>query len=445
MPKRRDHGQGALYELKGRGLWRGVVDDGFTPEGRRRQRYVSAKTREECVRKLRQLMREVSEGGALDHHTRVADLAKRWLDDVAARLKPKTVSGYRSHVAADIIPALGSSIVSDLRPSDVRRMHSTIFARNVGPATVAGAHRTLSAMLGFAVDEGLIVRNVAEAVDIPRQAPTERDSLPREEAQALLALGAPRWSLALLSGARDGELRALRTADIDLEAAQITISWTLAEAGSKHGCGGTCGRPRAADCPSRLLDIAPNQEVEPLEGRWVLVRPKAYKSRAVPLTREMAEALRAHIDADKGPNPHHLIWHGRGGLPLTNAESNEALRQRSNEPRSSAERRSTGFDTPTRRWPSTPASSGSSTPASRVTPLRASPAGTPTSWPRRRELASSASTSTCVLSSDVAKELLHRKPPRSGRDDRPAEVRAASSGRIRSRGRWRRRIAVGRW
>lgn len=327
MPKRRDHGQGALYELKDRGLWRGVVDDGFTPEGRRRQRYVSAKTREECVRKLRQLMREVSEGGALDHHTRVADLAKRWLDDAAARLKPKTVSGYRSHVAADIIPALGSSIVSDLRPSDVRRMHSTIFARNVGPATVAGAHRTLSAMLGFAVDEGLIVRNVAEAVDIPRQAPTERDSLTREEAQALLALGDPRWSLALLSGARDGELRALRTGDIDLEAAQITISWTLAEAASKHGCGGTCGRPRAADCPSRLLDIAPNQEVEPLEGRWVLVRPKAYKSRAVPLTREMAEALRAHIDADKGPNPHHLIWHGRGGLPLTNAESNGALRQ----------------------------------------------------------------------------------------------------------------------
>ncbi|HEV7623829.1 MAG TPA: integrase, partial [Amnibacterium sp.] len=197
MPKRRDHGQGALYEMKGRGLWRGVIDDGFTPDGRRRQRYVYAKSREACVQKLRQLMREVAEGGALDHHTRVADLAKRWLDHAAQRLKPKTLSGYRSHVAANIVPTLGRNIVSELRPSDVRRMHSAIFARNVGPATVAGAHRTLSAMLGYAVDEGIIVRNVAEAVDIPRQAPAERDSLTREEAQALLALGDPRWSLAL--------------------------------------------------------------------------------------------------------------------------------------------------------------------------------------------------------------------------------------------------------
>lgn len=295
--------------------------------------------RMECVRKLRQLMREVSEGGALDHHTRVAELAKRWLDDAAGRLKPKTVSGYRSHVAADIIPILGSSIVSDLRPSDVRRMHSAIFARNVGPATVAGAHRTLSAMLRYAVDEGLIVRNVAEAVDIPRQAPAERDSLTREEAQALLALGDPRWSLALLSGARDGELRALRTGDIDFDAGQVTISWTLAEAPSKHGCGGTCGRQRAADCTRRLIDVAPNQDIQALEGRWVLVRPKAYKTRVVPLTEQTAAALRAHLQADRGPNPHGLVWHGPGGLPLTNAESNQALRQSLNQAK--IERRAT--------------------------------------------------------------------------------------------------------
>lgn len=313
--------------MKDRGLWRGVIDEGFIPDGRRRQRYVSAKTREECGRKLRQLMREIAEGGSLEHHTRVADLANRWLDDAAARLKPKTISGYRSHVAADIVPTLGRSVVSELRASDVRRMHNAIFARNVGPATVAGAHRTLSAMLGYAVDEGLIVRNVAEAVDIPRQAPVERDSLTRAEASALLALGDPRWSLALLSGARDGELRALRVADVDLEARQVTISWALTEATSKHGCGGTCGRSRAVDCPSRTLDIAPNQEVEALEGRWVLVRPKAYKSRVVPLTADTAAALRTQIEADRGPNPHGLVWHGRGGRPLTNADRNDALRR----------------------------------------------------------------------------------------------------------------------
>ncbi len=105
-----------------------------------------------------------------------------------------------------------------------------------GRPGLAAAHRTLSAMLGYAIDEGLIVRNVAEAVDIPRQAPSERDSLTRTEPPALLALGGPQWTLAPLSAARDGEIRALRRSDVDLEAGRLTIhSWTMAEAGYKHG------------------------------------------------------------------------------------------------------------------------------------------------------------------------------------------------------------------
>ncbi|HEY8317702.1 MAG TPA: hypothetical protein VIG76_02630 [Amnibacterium sp.] len=301
MPKRRDHGQGALYELKGRGLWRGVLDDGFTSDGRRRQRYVHAKSREECIRKLRQLMQEIATGGALDHHTRVTDLADRWLQDAAGRLKPKTLQAHRSNVTTNVVPVLGKTVVSDLRPSHVRRLHVEVFSRGVGPATVAAAHRTLSAMLSYAIDEGLIVRNVAESVDIPRQAPSERDSLTRTEAQALLALGEPRWSLALLSGARDGEIRALRCSDVDLEAGRLTISWTMAEAGYKHGCRGTCAKGRRiADCANRAIDVAASLQTEPLEGRWVLVRPKAYKPRVVPLTPETIAALRDLINHDRG-------------------------------------------------------------------------------------------------------------------------------------------------
>jgi integrase len=174
---------------------------------------------------------------------------------------------------------------------------------------------------------GLIVRNVAEAVDIPRQAPSERDSLTRAEAQALLALRDPQWSLALLSGARDGEIRALRRSDVDLEAARLTISWTMAEAGYKHGCAGTCGNGRrSADCPNRVIDVAASLQTEPLVGRWVLVRPKAYKPRVVPLTPETVEALRGRIDGDEGLNPHGLLWHKPNGQPLSNTDSNTRLR-----------------------------------------------------------------------------------------------------------------------
>jgi integrase len=271
-------------------------------------------------------MQEVATGGALDHHTHVADLADRWLQDAAGRLKPKTVQAYRSNVTMNVVPVLGKTVVSDLRPSHVRRLHVEVFSRGVGPATVAAAHRTLSAMLSYAVDEGLIARNVAESVDIPRQAPSERDSLTRAETQALLELGDPQWSLALLSGARDGEIRALRRSDLDLEAGRLTISWTMAEAAFKHGCGGTCGRGRSADCPSRAIDVAASLQTKPLEGRWVLVRPKAYKPRTVPLTPETITALRMLIDDDTGRNPHGLLWHKPNGQPLSNTDSNSRLR-----------------------------------------------------------------------------------------------------------------------
>ncbi|MFE1664566.1 tyrosine-type recombinase/integrase [Microbacterium sp. P02] len=327
MPKRRDHGQGALYELKARGLWRGVVDNGYTPDGRRRQRYVHAKTREDCAKKLRRLMQEIAEhGGPLDHHTRVSELADLWLADAGDRLKPKTMQGYRSHIATNIVPLLGNRVVADLKPSDVRRLHSAVFARKVGPATVAGAHRTLSALLSYAVDEGLISRNVAESVDMPRQAPSHRDSLTRAEAEALLSAGDPRWMLALLSGARDGEIRALRTSDLDLDRGMAHISWNLAEVTSRHGCGGTCGHVRAGTCPQRVLDIAPNLEARELEGRWVAVRPKSSQPRHAPLTPELISLLRAHLDAADGANPHDLVWHRADGKPLSNTDSNIAFR-----------------------------------------------------------------------------------------------------------------------
>lgn len=327
MPKRRDHGQGAIYELKGRGLWRGVIDNGFHPDGRRRQRYVHAKTREEVVKKLRKLMNEIAtHGEPLDHHTRIADLATEWLSDAGARLKPKTMQGYRSAVAVSIIPILGKRVVSEIRPSDVRRLHAAIFARGVGASSVAAAHRALSAMLGYAVDEGMIARNVAESVDIPTQAPTDRDSLTRAEAQALLTDGDARWGLSLLSGARDGELRGLRTTDLDLENNIAHISWNIAEVTSHHGCGGNCGYKRASSCPQRILDIAPNLEKIELEGRWVLVRPKSYRPRLVPLTDQIVSALREHLESDHTPNPHQLIWHRSNGAPLTNGDMNEDFR-----------------------------------------------------------------------------------------------------------------------
>src|SRR5687768_4918077 len=95
MPKKRDHGQGGLYQITRRRklkdgtvreytLWRGVIDLGFDAEGRRMQPTVHAKTQREAKRKLEALQQEVRDNGApLNKQVKLGEYAPRWLIDVA--------------------------------------------------------------------------------------------------------------------------------------------------------------------------------------------------------------------------------------------------------------------------------------------------------------------------------------------------------------------------
>ena len=51
MPKAREHGQGALYWVESRGMWRAVVDAGFDPDkGARPQKARMSKTKDGAVK-----------------------------------------------------------------------------------------------------------------------------------------------------------------------------------------------------------------------------------------------------------------------------------------------------------------------------------------------------------------------------------------------------------
>ncbi len=327
MPKAREHGQGALFWVESRGLWKAVVDVGFDPEtGARLQKGRMSKTKDGAVKKLNLMLRERdSIGMVLDRSTRVRDLAVAWLADVADRSKPHTLANYRSHVKGNILPVLGDRVAADLTPADIRRMHAAMRRRGLGDATVAGAHRTLVSLLEHARAERIIADNIA-ALNPPRRTrPSKvRSSLTREEAKALLSVGDARWTLALLTGLRSGEARALRWSDIDLDGGVAQLSWSLTDGTFAHGCGGSCGRKLAGACPERRIVIAPDLDAVHLEGRHLLVRPKNGTAREVPLTEAMVSQLQMLADADT-PNPHGLVWHRSDGSPKTNADDNADL------------------------------------------------------------------------------------------------------------------------
>ena len=99
-------------------------------------------------------------------------------------------------------------------------------------------HKTLKA----AVADGLIRRNAAAGLKLPRITREEMDPLSQEEARRLLEAAVvdrleALYVLALKTGMRLGELLALKWDDVDLERGVLRVRRTLTHAGKAYVLG----------------------------------------------------------------------------------------------------------------------------------------------------------------------------------------------------------------
>ncbi len=164
----------------------------------------------------------------------VADVTERWLEHLEPDISPATASAYRVYLRNWILPRLGEQKVDRLRPADLDRFYASL-RKHLSPASVLKVHSILRAALGQAVRWQMITDNPATHASPPRpvrprvQAPT-----PEEVARLLAAAQAedPEFALylrlAAVTGARRGELCALRWDDLDLEGGQVVVARSLA-------------------------------------------------------------------------------------------------------------------------------------------------------------------------------------------------------------------------
>src|SRR5690554_5906664 len=121
MPKKRSAGDGGLYYLPSRKLWRGVVDAGYTLDGKRKQLYVHARSQKACREKLKTLKTELEEHGApLNKTTTLAQWAETWLEQCRSDTDPQSYNTTASAVHKWIVPLLGRYKLREIRPSHVR-------------------------------------------------------------------------------------------------------------------------------------------------------------------------------------------------------------------------------------------------------------------------------------------------------------------------------------
>ena len=258
MTGKRGNSEGSIYP----------VANGFrayvwvtTPTGRRQRKYVFGKTREAAHQKWLKLHQEAARGPVAATVPTVETYINYWLKEIVEpNLAPATAANYRMFAEHYIIPDLGKRRLDKLTVRDVQTWRNTIRERCqccsqgkdrrrqtpkccaagkccrqvASDRTTRDAWATLRTVLGNAVREELISRNPAALVRVPKARRRKVKPWAVEEARRFLESARvdqdplyAAYVLILVLGLRRGEALGLAWDEVDLDNAELHISWQL--------------------------------------------------------------------------------------------------------------------------------------------------------------------------------------------------------------------------
>lgn len=306
---RRENGTGNVYQ-RADGLWVGRIDAGFTAAGKRRRATVSAKTKAQAQRKLRDLIAKLNAGQSAggDARMTVKRYAELWLAHKVTRLRPKAYNAAASPIRKWIVPTLGHRRISELTPTHLRELERVQRKAGRKGTTAAATQRVLLNMLRDAERDGHQVSRAVLAAEAPRTAPSDRQAIPLDDLRKILATaetwpGGVRWLLALLYGWRQGEVLGMTRDAIDFEAGLVWLDWQLQSLPYVD--------PRNKALGFRVPDDFEHQQ---LVAAWHLTRPK---SRAGVRQAPIPELLRPQLEVvvDSIDNEYGLLFPSDEGRP----------------------------------------------------------------------------------------------------------------------------------
>jgi len=218
-------------EERGKNVWRAKIYLGRDENGTKRyltRTIHSSKRKAEDV--LSQMLVEAGRGSHMVTDGTFRDLASRWWTMAEPNLSPTTTREYRRLVWKVIVPRLGDRKLRSLRASDFDVMYGEL-SRTLSAQSVQHVHAVLRRVLNQGVKWGWVHTNPALNASPPK---AKRKPIvpPRPEQVTRLLAEADRRNpdlgcflrLAVVTGARRGELCAVRWTDVDFAGPSITLS-----------------------------------------------------------------------------------------------------------------------------------------------------------------------------------------------------------------------------
>lgn len=204
----------------------------------RKRKWIRAKTKEECLTKLRRAQLGLVDLEVVSNDSiTVGQVAERWLESIQSQVSSGSLRAYKNRVQVHIVPALGSRRLTSLTVADVDAWQKGLERKGLAVATRREIRTCLVTMIKWAVKHDYVVRNVASLSPGPRGRSKPVESLTKVEAKAVLeAIDGWRFEAAVVlmmtAGLRIGETLGLRW--IDLTDSTVTVAGTLATKPSLH-------------------------------------------------------------------------------------------------------------------------------------------------------------------------------------------------------------------
>ena len=221
------------------GVWEVRLEAGRDPvTGRRRQvsrTYRGSKRQAQQL--LNALVAEADAGRVSGTSATFKQLTDEWLSLSGPDLSPTTLRRYRGLLEKRIHPALGSRSIHSIRSNDLDRMYQALVNQaGLSSASVRQVHAVIRRAFRQAVRWGWIASNPAMNATPPR---AERSSIsppdPSQVEQLIRRAGESEPSfgrylrVAAASGARRGEVCALRWRNLDTQSGTITLDSAIIE------------------------------------------------------------------------------------------------------------------------------------------------------------------------------------------------------------------------
>lgn len=181
----------------------------------------------------------------LTNTLKLKDFIPQYLETVEVRASPMTLHFYRKVIDAHIVPMLGNKKLQDIKPqhiqnyirylNELRPEHAspTNDTDKLSPSTVRRYLTVLQSIFNAAYKLELITTNPAKGdkLTIPRVVNPKIEIFTKDEAAEMLSclteedLAFQTYiQLAIITGARRGELAALKFSDFDFDNCRLTIS-----------------------------------------------------------------------------------------------------------------------------------------------------------------------------------------------------------------------------